>query len=242
MQTLVRPCARCASGGPDSCHLPQVGLWRLVTQLEGVGWDRGGVTYECKPWSGHVPDVPVVDRAAAIFRRSLPDQFPFECKVQGVTFSVENHVLMRLWHLVTGSIQAPVTRSLVILMGPEMNDFAATSYWIDTDLSQIWAFKSVISHRGELNVLVAKLPIQTSAPNADGLLVLERRSEAGQWRREVATRSSIDGYLPVEAISVDFGEWNGYVAVTLQNHGGDRKSLMHCDKLPDWISCPASMW
>jgi hypothetical protein len=129
-----------------------------------------------------------------------------------------------------------------VLMGPVMNDFAATSYWIQTDLSQIWAFKAGISRQGELNVKVAKLPIQTSAPKADGLMVLECRSEAGLWRPVMVSRISIDGYLPVEAISVDFGGWTAYVAVTLQNQGGDSLSLMHCDKLPEWILCPASMW
>jgi len=78
-------------------------------------------------------------------------------------------------------------------------------------------------------------------PHADGLLVLECQSEADVWRRpEGANRSSINGYLPVEAISVDFGEWDGYVAVTLQNQGGHSMSLMHCDKLP--LLCPAAVW
>ena len=105
--------------------------------------------------------MPGEDRTATIIRRSLPDQFLLDCNVQGVTLSVES---MQQWRRLKGSMQEPVTQSMVVLMGPVMNDLRATSYWIQTDLSQIWAFKSVLSPRGELNVKVAMLPIRTSSP------------------------------------------------------------------------------
>ena len=71
---------------------------------------------------------------------------------------------MQKWRQLKGSMQEPVAQSMVVLMGPVMNDLGATSFWIQTGLSQIWAFKSVVSPRGELNVKVAMLPIRTSSP------------------------------------------------------------------------------
>ena len=190
-----------------------------------------------------MPDVPVEDQTAVINRKLLSGQFTFKSKVQGVTFSAENpHVLVRQWRHLQGSIQVPVTTSMVVLMGPLMKDMSATSYWMEMNLSQIWAFKSEIGRRGELTVKVAMMPLTTCAPNADDQIVLGLLSDQGRWRRQITTAGSISGYFPVEAISVNFGAWAGYVAVTLQNGGGDRKSLMHCDKLHDWLSCPDAMW
>ena len=100
---------------------------------------------------------------------------------------------MQQWRRLKGSMQEPVTQSMVVLMGPVMNDLGANSYWIETDLSQIWAFKSVVSPKGELNVKVAMLPILSSPHHSDGLLVLECQSEAGFWRPVMASVGSVTG-------------------------------------------------
>lgn len=187
-----------------------------------------------------MPDVPVEDQTNAMEQGLLGDRFPFKFSVKGVTLSVEvPGIIERRWQHRTGNFQDPVTRSHAVYMGP-VDNLCDNSYWIETDLSYIWAFKSSLS-RNVRQVKVAKLAIQATAPVANGQVTLERKK--GQcWMVQMSSADTITGFLPIEAISIDVPGGTGFVAVTLQNQRGNKKTLMHCHRVPYTVLTPAPTW
>lgn len=200
------------------------------------------MTVQCKPCAGDVPDVPGEDQTPAINQRTmLGNQFSLKFSVQEVTLSVEvEGILRQSWQHKKGSIEAPVTRSLHVYMGPVDNPWE-TSYWIETDLSHIWAFKSCLGKSGARSIRVAKLAIQATSHGADGMRALQRVKGQGWWL-QMPSVDTVTGYFPIEAISIEFGKVIGFVAVMLQNQCGDKKILMHCSNLPTIVLNPAATW